>query len=258
MEYSRKETKYAHIHLAETDSTNSYARREAPRLSEKNPEHKIIIITAEKQTSGRGQRGTVWQSADGENLLMTIIVRPNALPINSCYALSVAAALALKKSMQQWGISTTLKWPNDLYYNDSKLAGILLETDCEGTNVTQAFIGIGLNINQTHFQEMSRRPTSMSIICGKKFKVNEIMHSIATNFIEIYATITRGDLNELFYEYEKSLMGYSTPQLYRDANGEFTATVEGVQRDGRIMLRCSCGELRNYYFKEIENVILGY
>ena len=59
MEYSRKETKYAHIHLAETDSTNSYARREAPRLSEKNPEHKIIIITAEKQTSGRGQRGTV-------------------------------------------------------------------------------------------------------------------------------------------------------------------------------------------------------
>ena len=120
--------------------------------------------------------------------------------------------------MQQWGISTTLKWPNDLYYNDSKLAGILLETDCEGTNVTQAFIGIGLNINQTHFQEMSRRPTSMSIICGKKFKVNEIMHSIATNFIERYATITRGDLNELFYEYEKSLMGYSTPQLYRDAN----------------------------------------
>lgn len=258
MEYSSNETKYTHIHLAETDSTNSYARREASSLSEKNPGREILIITADKQTSGRGQRGTVWQSADGENLLMTIIIRPNALPINSCYSLSVAAALALKKSMQQWGITTTLKWPNDLYCNGCKLAGILLETDCEGANVAQAFIGIGLNVNQTNFEKMSRRPTSMALVCDKKFNVKEVMHTIVTSFIEKYTAITNGGICELFEEYEKSLMGYSTPQLYRDANGEFTATVEGVERDGCIQLRCSNGELRSYYFKEVENVILGY
>ncbi len=258
MEYSTDEAKYTHIHLAQTDSTNSYARREASRLTMENPECKIHIVTADKQTSGRGQRGTVWQSGAGENLLMTIIVRPHALPINSCYALSVATALALKESMQKYGLSTTLKWPNDLYCNGCKLAGILLESDCEGANVTQAFIGLGLNVNQTHFEEMSRRPTSMSLVSGKKFKVNEIMHSIATNFIKRYEAITRGNLNELFDEYKKSLMGHDTPLLYRDTNGEFTATVEGVERDGRILLRCTDGELRNYYFKEVENVILGY
>ena len=258
MEYSTIETKFAHIHLAETDSTNSYARREATRLAENNPEYEIFVITADNQTSGRGQRGAVWQSTAGENLLMTIVVRPTALAISSYYALSVASALALKDSMQKFGISTTLKWPNDLYYNDCKLAGILLETDCEGANVTQAFIGIGLNVNQTHFEKMSRRPTSMALVCDKKFNVKEVMHAIVTSFIEKYTAITRGNISELFEEYKKSLMGYSTPLLYRDKNGEFTATVKGVERDGCIHLRCSNGELRSYYFKEVENVILGY
>ena len=189
---------------------------------------------------------------------MTIVVRPTALAIDSCYALSVAAASALKESMQKFGIDTVLKWPNDLYCNNCKLAGILVESDCEGANVTQAFIGIGLNVNQTHFEKMSRRPTSMALTTGKKFSVEEVMRTIVTSFIKRYAAVTEGNLQELFEEYKKSLMGYSFPLLYRDANGEFTATVEGVLRDGRILLRCSDGELLSYYFKEVENVTLGY
>lgn len=258
MEYSTSEQQFTHIHLAETDSTNSYARREAQCLSKSHPDSEIFVITADKQTSGRGQRGTVWLSTEGENLLMTIVVRPTALAIDSCYALSVAAASALKESMQKFGIDTVLKWPNDLYCNNCKLAGILVESDCEGTNVTQAFIGIGLNVNQTRFEKMSRRPTSMTLATGKKFCVEDVMRTIMTSFIKRYTAVTGGNIHELFKEYEKSLMGYSVPMLYRDANGEFTATVDGVQHDGRIQLRCSDGELRSYYFKEVENATLGY
>lgn len=258
MEYNINEVKVSHTHLTETDSTNSYARRTATQLWKKNPDCEILITTAEKQTSGRGQRGTKWQSANGENLLMTIAIRPTALAISSCYTLSIMTALALKKSMEKFTLATTLKWPNDLYCNNCKLAGILLETDCEGTNVTQAFIGIGLNVNQTHFDKMSRRPTSMRLASGKKFDTNEVMHTIMTNFIEKYKTIASNDHSELFDEYEKSLMGYSTPLLYRDANGEFTATIQGIQHNGRILLKCTDGELRSYYFKEVENVTLGY
>ncbi len=258
MGYSINGAKYAHIHLVETDSTNSYARREAPRLWKEHPDCEIFAVTAEKQTSGRGQRGTIWQSADGENLLMTIAVQPKALAINAGYALSVAAALALKESMQKYGISTTLKWPNDLYCNGCKLAGILVESDCEATNITQAYIGIGLNVNQRYFEKMSRRPTSMLLASGKKFNIDEVRQTIMEHFVEKYTEVTRGEISKLFDEYEKSLMGYSEPLLYSDANGKFTATIRGVQHDGGIILECSNGELRRYYFKEVENVILGY
>lgn len=257
MEYNNRE-RFAHIHLALTDSTNSYARREASRLWQENPDCKILAITADRQSLGRGQRGTVWQSSDGENLLLTIAIRSTAFTIDSCYSLSVAAALSLKESMLKFGIVTTLKWPNDLYCNGCKLAGILLETDCEGANVTQAFIGIGLNVNQSHFEKMSRRPTSMSLVSGKNFNINEVMRTVVTEFIKKYATITQSETSTLFDEYKKSLMGYSTPLLYRDTNGEFTATIEDIHRDGRISLKCSNDELRSYYFKEVENVILGY
>ena len=246
------------IHLAETDSTNSYARREASRLWTESPDCEALVVTAEEQSSGRGQRGTVWQSSKGKNLLMTIVVRPKGLAMESCYALSVASALALKESMQAFGLATTLKWPNDLYCNNCKLAGILLESDCERTNVTQAFIGIGLNINQSEFYKMERRPTSMSIVGGREFNVRKVMHTIVNKFIEKYRKIANGELSRLFDEYEKSLMGYSSPLLYRDVQGEFTACVKGVERDGRIVLECSDGTLRRYWFKEVENVTLGY
>ncbi len=258
MEYNISGTKVTHIHLAETDSTNSYARREALRLKKENPDCEIFVVTAEKQTLGRGQRGTVWQSAEGKNLLMTIIVCPTTLAVNTSYALSVAAALALKNSMQTFGLATTLKWPNDLYCNGCKLAGILLETDCEGTDVTQAFIGIGLNVNQTHFDKMERRPTSMAIASGKMFDINKVMCNIMAHFIERYTIIAHSNASDMFEEYEKSLIGYNTPLLYRDINGEFTATIQGIERDGRILLKCNDGKLRTYYFKEVENVTLGY
>ena len=256
MEYNPHKIKF--IHLAETDSTNSYARREASHLWAENPDCEALVVTAEEQSAGRGQRGTVWQSSKGKNLLMTIVVRPKELAIESCYALSVATALALKESMQTYGLPTTLKWPNDLYCNNCKLAGILLESDFGGANVTQAFIGIGLNINQSDFYKMERRPTSMSLLCDREFNIEEVMHTIVNKFIEKYSKIASGELAQLFEEYEKSLMGYHEPLLYRDAAGEFTAGIKGVERDGRIVLECNDGTTRNYWFKEVENVTLGY
>ncbi len=247
-----------YISLEETDSTNSYTRREASRLWSEHPYCKIFAVTAEEQTAGRGQRCTMWQSDRSKNLLMTIAVRPDSLAVSSCYSLSVAAALALKESMSAFGLTTTLKWPNDLYCNGGKLAGILLESDCEGENVVQAFIGIGLNINQTLFAEMSRRPTSMSLICGRKFNIEEVRNTIVERFAENYTRIAKGEQEVLFKEYKKSLMGYTTPLLYRDTNGEFSATIHGVLNDGRIVLKCDDGTLRSYWFKEVESVILGY
>lgn len=258
MEYNIKGEKVLHIHLAETDSTNSYARREALHLWHEHPECQAFAVTAKKQTCGRGQRGTTWQSAEGKNLLMTIALRPDALAVSSYYTLSVAAALALKKSMKQFDLATMLKWPNDLYCNGCKLAGILLETECEGAYITQAFIGIGLNVNQIQFEKMSRRPTSMHLVGGKEYDINEVMLRVIENFLEYNTAITQGNADKLFEEYEKSLMGYKTPMLYRDARGEFTATIQGIQRDGSITLRCDNDETRTYKFKEIENVILGY
>lgn len=246
------------IHLSEVDSTNSYLRREAAALFSRCPSCDVFVVTADVQSAGRGQRGSVWQSAAGDNLLASFLLRPSMVPVSRSYSLSVAAALALGNCMSHYGISTLLKWPNDLYSGNAKLAGILLETDCEGMCLSQAVLGIGLNVNQKVFGSMERNPVSMSLLCGRDFSVSEVCRRLVFEFLRLYRIFLAGDDDALFAEYEQALMGRHSTMLYRDACGTFEAAVDGVCKDGRIRLLRSDGTLSLYSFKEVSVVTLGY
>ena len=246
------------LHFDCVDSTNLVARREADRLFADECRPDVLVISASEQTAGRGQRGSVWHSTAGENILMSIVVRPSALVAGNSYTLSVVAALALNAAVHSYGFDCVVKWPNDIYCSGRKLAGILSEVNFAGNSVSQAVVGIGLNVNQKTFCEMSRRPVSLSLVAGRDFDCDEVKRRVVRQFLRYYAMMESGRADELFSMYESLLMGRDEMMLFRDEHGIFGARVDCVHRDGRLQLRRADGTLSCYAFKEVESVVHGY
>ena len=242
-------------HLKIIDSTNSYARSNAAELWARAGGAPVVVVYADEQTSGRGQRGNVWHSRAGENLLASIIVRPQVLPVVSQFALSQVIALAVRRAMACFGVSTMLKWPNDIYVEGRKLAGILVELDCCGAVVEQAVIGVGLNINQDSFAVMDKVPVSMKMLRGATFDVDEVLAALLDAFSHYYALLQSGGREILAAEYKSCLLGYKKIMRYRDASSLFDAEIVDVASDGYLVLKRADGSLSTYAFKEVEVVL---
>lgn len=128
------------------------------------------IWLALEQTAGKGQRGKLWESAPGENIIFTAVLEPNFLPLTSQILLSIAVALACYDLFSRYaGEETRLKKPNDLYWRDRKAGGILIENVIKAQRWTHAVVGIGININQTVFSPELPNPVSLKQITGKTF-----------------------------------------------------------------------------------------
>lgn len=236
------------------DSTNRYARDEADNLWVNGKD--IVAVTATHQTAGRGQRGNVWQSQSGNNLLMSILLRPgSALEVANQFMLSQAAALSIHAAMKCYGIETRLKWPNDIYVGGCKLAGILVELDYSGAFVEQAIVGIGLNVNQTEFPPMDRVPVSMKKLLGKDIPVEDVLRDVLCLFNRYYGELRWGCKETISAEYSELLLGFGERRKYVDAEGAFTAVMEGVEPSGHLLLRRSDGTLSRYAFKEVEQLL---
>ena len=242
------------IRLATVDSTNRYTRDDADNLWNKHGENGFVVITATHQTAGRGQRGNTWSSNAGENLLISILVRPGeALEVKRQFLLSQAVALAMHDAMLHYDIDTRLKWPNDIYVGNRKLAGILLELDYAGRYVEQAIIGIGLNVNQQAFPPMDRVPVSMKMLLGREIAVDDLLNTFLDCFSHYYdqMKLCRESVDA---EYRDLLLGFGEKRNFIDANGAFEAVIEGVEPMGHLLLRRTDGSLLRYAFKEVEMV----
>lgn len=235
------------------DSTNRYARDESTSIWKEAGGSIIATVTAQHQTAGRGQRGNSWSSNSGENLLLSILVHPlNNLKVTEQFSLSQAVALAVHDAMQCYGVTTRLKWPNDIYAGNKKLAGILVELDYSGTFVEQAIIGIGLNVNQQQFPVMERTPVSMRMLLDKEFSVEDVLQNLLDKFSSRYSLLCDDKKESISREYNSLLLGIGEERCFTDATGEFTATIEGVESDGHLLLRRNDNRLSRYAFKEVE------
>ena len=243
--------------LDTVDSTNRYVRDEAAALwKEAACDARMVAVVAKTQTAGRGQRGNVWLSQSGSNLLLSILLRPGeALAVTSQFCLSQAVALALHRSMKHFGIETVLKWPNDIYVGNRKLAGVLVELDFSTSCIEQAIVGVGLNINQENFPSMDRIPASMKMLLGKEYSCSEVLAVILDEFGNLYEELLRGNMDMLAAEYRRLLLGYGERRYYRDANGGFFAVIEDVEFSGQLLLRRDDGVLVSYCFKEVEQLL---
>lgn len=253
MDYNSAE--YYIEHLDIIDSTNSYTRENAAHLWAAACGAKAIVVYAREQTAGRGQRGNVWQSQAGENLLASIVVRPVSLPVHLQFALSQAIALAVRAAMGYMNVDTQLKWPNDIYAGKRKLAGILVELDCCSELVEQAVIGVGLNVNQEQFAPMDKVPVSMKMLTGETYDVDDVLGVLLDSFSYYYSLLESGNYSLLAADYKAHLLGYKKVMRYCDAVTCFDARIVDVHSNGHLCLQCTDGSTRTYAFKDVELVI---
>lgn len=253
MDYNRAE--YFVEHLESIDSTNSYVRNNSSRLWQLAAGAQAIVVYADNQTAGRGQRGNTWHSHEGENLLVSIMVRPVGLPVMSQFAISQMIALSVRAAMSYLGINVLLKWPNDIYVGERKLAGILVEIDYSGEFVEQAVIGVGLNINQLQFDVMDKIPVSMKMLTGETYSIEDVLGVLLDSFSYYYSLLEKGDYAALATEYKRYLLGFGKNLHYRDRNSSFDAVITDVDSNGRINLQRADGTISTYAFKEVEPVI---
>lgn len=149
------------VTLKEVDSTNDYLKREYQTL----PIHTCVL--SKKQTAGKGRRGHIWQSQDGQNMTVSFLYK-DINHLQEAWKYTLIAAKSVVELLKQEGIVATIKWPNDIYVNDSKLCGILVETILE-PDLKGVIVGIGLNVND------ARPYLSMKDITGKDYDITQLL-----------------------------------------------------------------------------------
>ncbi len=238
------------IKLDEVDSTNNYLRR----LDTPSDRH-TTLVTAEYQCSGRGADTNRWESAKGENLLLSLRVMPSALPPSRMFALSEATSLAVKDALDAFSPGFTVKWPNDIYFADSKVAGILIENDLLGSRVRSSVIGIGINVNQRHFVSDAPNPRSLADIVGHDVERRLVLEKFMECFSRYMQMLDEGSpeaLAALHESYKKHLYRFGEEHKYADGMGVFSASLVDVEQSGHLILLDKEGNRRRYEFKEVK------
>lgn len=239
------------IHLAETISTNQYMRE---RIRFRKLEEGSVVW-ADLQTSGRGQIGNSWESAKGCNLTFSIVVYPSAIPVSSQFLLSQIAALSVKETLDKHVGHITLKWPNDVYWKDKKICGILIENDLSGRNISSSILGIGINYNQEVFEGLAPNPVSLTQITGKKYTIEKELHSFLEIFYNNYLLLLKGEAETIRRQYKNALYRKDGFHPYWDEKGVFEASIHDIDPAGYLELERRDGTLSKYAFKEVKCVI---
>lgn len=220
------------------------------------------VVSARQQTAGRGQRGNSWESEPGKNLTLSILLRPQHIDTHVPFVLSAAVALGVHDTVASLlnnfsDREVSIKWPNDIYIADSKVAGILIENSLDGHRLRHSIIGIGLNVNQLSFISDAPNPISIANVTGREYQLDKVEEMMCRAVIESFekadnpaffdATMTR--YNSLLYR-RQSL------HYYREPDGKtFLATSQGVDSMGRLTLTDTYGVNHTYNFKEVAHVI---
>ena len=210
-------------------------------------------INAAFQTSGKGQRGNTWESEAGQNLLLSIILRPRFLAPKQQFLLNQISSLALVDVISSLGIDQCLiKWPNDIYVNQDKIAGILIQNLLKGQQIEYSILGIGLNVNQVFFSEGIPNPISVRKLLGNAVNLNQLRQQLFSAIEKRYLQ-AKNNLAPLIEEYEELLYAKDQIRNFLDCSSEkvFTGVVRGVDDLGKIKIE-SGNEMKFFDFKEVK------
>lgn len=240
------------IHLNKTHSTNSYLRELIMREKEQ-PEGTVVIT--DYQTAGRGQKGNSWESERGKNLTFSILLHPNHIPPGKQFILSQLISIAIVGVLKKYDRHFTIKWPNDIYWKEKKIAGMLIEVDLTGSSLSNAIIGIGININQRHFKSDAPNPVSLTQITGKEHNLSELLEKILDSIVDEYNKYTPDNEEEIRQKYMALLFRNKGVYPYLYGEEIFNASIEGIEPNGQLILKKENGSIHTFAFKEISFVI---
>lgn len=213
-----------------------------------------LVVKAEYQTAGRGQRNSEWHSPKGDNLLMSILLYPKFLDAESQFDLNKIVALSIYTLIEDLGVENVkVKWPNDVYIADKKVSGILIENGLRGTKVSDSIIGIGLNVNTTDFPvELKSKTCSLATILGKTFDVNEILFRLVKNIEQYYLLLRAGKSAGIHKQFESVMLGYQEERIFLLPDGSaLKGMIRGLDNLGRLIIETEAGD-RFFRNKEIQ------
>lgn len=239
------------IRLAETDSTSLYLRNRCHGQELKEG----TTVTADFQTSGRGQRGNSWESEKGRNLLFSFVLYPSFLEARRQFLLSQMTSLAIKEELDTYAEGFSVKWPNDIYWQNQKICGILIENELMGSTISQSIAGIGINLNQDVFHSPAPNPVSLKQITGETYDPVAVLGKVMQRVREYYSQLQKEETASITARYQDALFRKEGMYRYKDATGTFLARIVEVEPSGQLILQDEAGEKRRYVFKEVQYIL---
>jgi BirA family biotin operon repressor/biotin-[acetyl-CoA-carboxylase] ligase len=233
------------IYLPTCQSTND----EATDLLRLGKGLEGTVVITDYQTAGRGQRGNQWLAKAGENFTLSLILRPNFLSPSQQFYLNIAVSLGIYEFFESFlGERLKIKWPNDLYFGDQKLGGVLIENIIQGARIESSVIGMGLNINQIDFDHP--RATSLRLLTAKEFALEDLLPDLLVFLEKNYLLLRNGHYGLLKTRYLHSLFRYQEHHLFYRNDIPFTGMIVGVTEVGRLAVQIE-NRLEYFDFKEI-------
>jgi BirA family biotin operon repressor/biotin-[acetyl-CoA-carboxylase] ligase len=237
------------IRLDSVASTNNFA---ASLLEQNAPEGTLVV--AKEQTGGRGQRGKTWYAEPGKNLTLTYILRPVSLRIADQFLLNKAVAIAVARTVEliSPGTFIRIKWPNDIFLENRKLAGILVETAVKGSQIVSCLAGIGLNVNQTIFPTESGNPISLAMELETQLVLDDVMQLLSKQMEVYYLRLNSSNKARIEDEYNTLLWKRGEVYPFILNGNSFPAEILRVDEQGRLVLKTPEGDEQHFSHGEIQ------
>ncbi len=217
-----------------------------------SPMEDYTAVVAKNQLKGRGQMGTSWQSEGGKNLTFSVLKNFSSLRVQQQFVLNIGVSMALCDVLRTLRLSNvTIKWPNDIMSGSLKICGILIENILQGAQVSHAVIGIGLNVNQTDFGDLTKA-TSIKLEMGQSQNLEELLDKTLERLQFHLDSIEQKTVAQLLPAYEKMLFRKDKPSTFTDSNGErFMGFIRNVSDSGKLVIELEDQIFRSFDLKEV-------
>lgn len=237
------------IAIEKCDSTNNLIKQ----LRKKGEIDNRSVIMAGFQENGRGQGKNAWHSEAFQNLLCSIYLKTQ-LDVDKHFFLNIVVSLAIHDLLSEYSIDSRIKWPNDIYVDNSKIAGILIENSLLNKQIVETVIGVGLNINQLYFPDWIPNPVSISKHTGKTHEINSVLERLTALLEKYYSDLVNGLDAELFHNYTNLLYKLNTWSIFESNGHTFNGQIHGIMPDGRLLLETEGGQIKHFLFGEVKYV----
>ncbi|MBP6758059.1 MAG: biotin--[acetyl-CoA-carboxylase] ligase [Flavobacterium sp.] len=236
------------IKLDAIDSTNEFLKG----LTSNQVLENFTVVTAETQTKGKGQMGSVWNSEPSKNLIMSVLIKDFVTDINKIFEINIAVSVSVIQALDALNIpKLSIKWPNDIMSYNKKIGGILIENSIKSDGTIFSIVGLGLNINQMNFENLPKA-SSLAIICNTTFDKEEILLKIIEN-LEKNIQNWHQNSKLLWSDYTNKLFKKGIPMPFEDQNQQnFMGIIQGVSSIGKLKILLENDSISEFDIKEIQ------
>lgn len=230
------------------ESTNTFTQ---DLVSKSNPSEGTVVFT-HYQTAGKGQYGRKWESNEGQNITLSIVLTPSFLQIRDQFYLNIITSLAVANTIEHYiKDQTKIKWPNDVYVGDKKICGILIQNNLSGNKIVNSIIGIGINVNQDRFHPDLPNPMSIKLLTGCDQNLVEIRETLFGELEKVYMQLKAEKQDEIMQEYQERLYRLGVPTNFQIEDRKVEGIIKSINPSGQLVIDIN-GQLESFSKTEIQ------